>query len=138
MSTKLPDVSSDGETRVADYVDDRVETESAAVTTGETAKQCAACGDPDGTQRLLLTVDWVDHLVEKYETDTPEDESIVPLCTRCQSWAEMLEIAEMNVDEHAHEHRRKIREERNRFLDSLRVRSISSFTVTETVHVFEQ
>ncbi len=137
MSTKLPDASTDGETGVADHAADWLGKESTAVTTGETAKQCAACGDPDGTHRLVLTIDWVDRLVEKYDASAPDEECIVPLCTRCRSWAEMLEIAEMNMDQHGRTEREKILEERDRFLDSLRVRSISNFTVSESLSVFQ-
>lgn len=137
MTTKLPDVPADGESAVAKHAADWIGKESTAVAAAEDRKRCGACGDPHGTHRLLLTVDWVDYLVEEYGTRRPEEECVVPLCTRCRSWAEMLEIAEMNLDQHGREERLTIIEERNRFLESLRVQSISNFTVSESLSVFE-
>lgn len=137
MSTKLPDVSADGDSRVANHAADWIGTESTAVATADSRKQCAACGDPDGAHELLLTVDWVDYLVEAHETRPPEEECVAPLCTRCRSWAEMLEIAELNLDQHGREERRTIVDERNRFLDSLSVQQISNFTVSESLSAFQ-
>lgn len=136
MSTKLPDASTD-ETGVSDRVADWLEEESSAATTDETAKQCGACGDPDGVHRLVLTVDWVDRLVEKYDAGAPDEECVVPLCTRCRSWAETLEIAELNLDRYGQAEREKLRRERDRFLESLQVRSISNFPVPEELAVVE-
>lgn len=137
MSTKLPDVSTEGEALVASHAADWIGAESNFPTTDGPAKQCAACGDPDGVHRLVLTIDWVEYLVEQYDATSPQEECVVPLCTRCRSWAEMLEIAEMHLAQHGREERRKIVEERDHFLDSLRVRSISNFAVSESLSVFE-
>ena len=136
MSTKLPDVSTDGESRVANHAAEWVGEGSASLSAAETLDQCGACGDPAGAHQLLLTVDWVDYLVDEHSVRTPEKECSVPLCTRCRSWAEMIEIAEMNINQHSPAEREKIIRERNRFLESLQVQLISNFPVSESLSVF--
>lgn len=136
MSTK-PDASDGNEVQTISHAADWLGEKSNAVTDGESTKPCAACGDPDGVHQLTLVVDWVDYLVDEYNTRTPEEECVVPLCTRCRSWAEMLEIAEMNLSDHGRAEQEKILEERNRFLESLRAELISNFAVSQTLSVYK-
>lgn len=138
MSTDRPDELSSEEFTMADRLADWLSDES----TGETAGTgrsgpCASCGDPEGSNWLTLTVEWEDHLSEKHGIDPPEEACQVPLCTRCRSWAEMLEIAEMGLGEHAAAERQRILEERNRFLDSLQVELIANFNVSARLSLYE-
>lgn len=88
---------------------------------------CAACGDAEATHTLVLTVDWIDYLADRHGVDPPDEIPRAPLCVRCRSWAEMIEIAELDLSSHGPETRERIREERARFLDLLDVRLIDQF-----------
>jgi hypothetical protein len=100
-------------------------------------RPCAACGEDESCHWLLMTVDWEDYLAAKYDARAPEEESYIPLCSRCRSWAEMLEIAELNLGEYGRSEQAQILDERNQFLDSLRVEFITNFTICETLAGFE-
>lgn len=80
---------------------------------------CASCGGTEATQWLKLITDWEDIVCRESGISRPDGVSLVPLCDRCRVWAEMLEIAEMAVHELPASEKRRIRQERNRFLETL-------------------
>jgi hypothetical protein len=138
MSTNGPDTRTSGELLVADTVAEWLSDEPDGVSaTDRPQTACASCGDPHGYNWLLLTVEWEEHLSEKHGVPQPDEECRVPLCTRCRSWAEMLEIAEMNLGDHGATERERVLDERDRFLDSLRVELITNFEVSASLSVYE-
>ncbi|MEF8757755.1 MAG: hypothetical protein V5A33_05930 [Halobacteriales archaeon] len=120
--------------RFADWLTSRPDD---VATPDGSSKSCSSCGDPNGWNHLLLTIEWEEHLATSHGVEKPDDEVRVPLCNRCMSWAEMLEIAEMNLDTYGEVERRRIIEERNLFLDSLRVELVENFTVSTTLSLYE-
>lgn len=130
-SQNRTDDTSMDELGLADRVTGWISDEAADVSTPEgPSKPCASCDDPHGRNQLVLTVEWEDRLAELHGIDPPDEECLVPLCTRCRSWAEMLEIAEMNRSKYGERDLRKVVDERDRFLESLSPELVGNFEVS--------
>lgn len=127
-----------GETVLASRVGEWLTEQPEGLSTTEgPSKPCASCDDPDGSNWLLLTVEWEEYLCDQYGVEPADGKCHVPLCSRCRSWAEMLEIGEMNLGGHDDAEREQIVAERNEFLDSLRVELVANLDVSEKLTGFD-
>lgn len=99
---------------------------------------CASCGHDEAIQWLRLTTDWEDHMCREHGVPTPDGTSLVPLCSRCRAWAELIEIAEMAIPSLPEADARRIRAERDRFLASLRVDLVRGIRVSEELTSFSE
>lgn len=97
---------------------------------------CASCWTEGQIVWLRLITDWEDYLTDKNEVDRHGDNCEVPLCTRCRAWAEMIEIAEMTKEHQEERYRRRIDEERTRFLESLSINLIQGIRVSEDLSTY--
>lgn len=99
---------------------------------------CASCGDGNAIQWLKMITDWEDILCRDLGIRNPDGVSLIPLCSRCRAWAEIIEIAEMAVP-HLHEsEQRRILQERDRFLESLDANLIRGIRVSEELSSFSE
>ena len=138
MTRDATETQIDTDLPLTDYAVDLLGDRSTPTSSPETpSKPCASCGEPHAEHRLLLTVEWEDYLSEHHGIPYPEEECHVPLCTRCGSRAEILEIAEMNLSNHEISQQQKILDERDRFLETLRPELITNLSVTTTLSNFE-
>lgn len=138
MSTGDRDVAAGGaDGGLADVLGGWPEADRAATDAPSTGSPCAACGEPHARHRLTLTVEWRDYLVDAYGVARPEEPCTAPLCAKCRSWAEMLELAELNRGGYGERDRERIRAERDRFLDELRVELVANLRVSAELSGFE-
>lgn len=138
MSTKRNDVPRNEQQRLTNTIVEWIADEENAANLEilKEPRACASCGTVDEIHWLQLTVDWEDYLVSSRDIPRPEDVCRVPLCTRCRAWAEMIEIAEMSMESQPQENQRRIRCERDRFMDSLTIDLVEGVRLSEDLRTY--
>ena len=99
---------------------------------------CASCGDGNAIQWLKMVSDWEDVVCRDLGIRPPEGVCLIPLCNRCRAWAEIIEIAEMAAPQLAEPERRRILQERDRFLETMDVHLIRGLQVSEDLSSFSE
>jgi hypothetical protein len=99
-------------------------------------RTCASCGEGDAIQWLRLVTDWEDDLCQLQNVMTQDGVSLVPLCNRCRAWVEIIEIAEMALPHLSESQSNRIRQERNRFLETLNAHLVRGIRVSENLDSF--
>lgn len=99
-------------------------------------RRCASCGEGEAIQWLRMVTDWEDHLCRQYDLARQEGVCLAPLCNRCRAWVEIIEIAEMAIPHLSDHESNRIRQERNRFLETLNPELVRGIRVSENLDSF--